>query len=67
MKYPPGMLFIQLILLLLVFIIGFIINILLLLGFNIVVFIINILLTGRKQHVCVNGSMSKWADVTSAV
>ena len=23
-------------------------------------------LTGRKQQVCVNGSMYKWADVTSA-
>ena len=24
-------------------------------------------LTGRKQQVCVNGSMSKWADVTSRI
>ena len=24
-------------------------------------------LTGRKQQVCVNGSMSKWADVTSGI
>ena len=24
-------------------------------------------LTGRQQQVCVNGSMSKWADVTSGI
>ena len=23
--------------------------------------------TGRQQQVCVNGSMSKWADVTSGI